>query len=297
MSLWSKLIHLLKEPPPEYAFEVSEAGIAWARRGPRPEVGFQPLEPGILSVSPLRDNVLQTDKLTAQARLIAPGNGNRKSRRAALILPDYAARVSVLDFDAFPSDHAEQLSLVRFRIKKTVPFDVESAAISFQSQTVTNGGKRVEVVAAVVALEVVARYEAAFRTAGFQPGVVTVSSLAALALAPPDGMTLLVRVGGKSLTVCVLRKGRLKLLRCVELDRVEVDEILGVLYPTFAYVEDELKGKPERLLACGLGELQAPFAARAESELGLAPLPLVSRFGKPGRENAGLLGYLETLED
>jgi type IV pilus assembly protein PilM len=297
MSVWRRLGHLLKDPPPEYAFELSEEGIAWARCGSHPEIGFQPLEPGVVSVSPLRDNVLQSDALTAQARRIAPGNGNRKTRRVALILPDYAARVSVLDFDSFPSDHAERLSLVRFRIKKTVPFDVESAAISFQPQTVVNGGKRVEVVAAVVALEVVARYEAAFRSAGFQPGVVTVSSLAALSLAPADGMTVLVRIGGRALTVCVLNRGQLKLLRCVELTQVDMDEVMGVLYPTFAYIEDELKGKPERLLACGFGGLGAELAARTEAELGLTPAPLRSRFGTPGRDNAGLLGYLEAVED
>ncbi len=297
MSVWSRLSHLLKDPPPEYAFEVSEAGIAWARLGAHPQVGFQPLEPGVVSVSPLRDNVLQADALTGRARSIAPGNGNRKLRRATLILPDYSARVSVLDFDSFPSDHAEQLSLVRFRIKKTVPFDVESAALSFQPQTVTNGAKRVEVVAAVVALEVVARFEAAFRAAGFQPGMVTVSSLAALAMAPADGMTVLARISGKTLTVCVLNRGRLKLLRCVELDAVNVDEVLGILYPTFAYIEDELKAKPEAMLACGFGPMAADLAARAQAELGIAVAPLRSRFGAPGAENAGLLGYMETVED
>jgi hypothetical protein len=37
------------------------------------------------------------------------------SARAAVILPDYCARVAVLDFDAFPDDPEEQQALVRFR--------------------------------------------------------------------------------------------------------------------------------------------------------------------------------------
>lgn len=297
MSVFSRLSHLVKDPPPEYAFEVSEGGIAWALCSTHPQMGFQPLEPGVISVSPLRDNVLQPDALSARARLIAPGNGNRKPRRAALILPDYSARVSVLDFDSFPSDRAEQLSLVRFRIKKTVPFDIESAAISFQSQTLSNGTKRVEVVAAVVALEVVARFEAGFRSAGFQPGMVTVSSLAALALAPADGVTVVARSNGKALTVCVLNRGHLKLLRCVELDAVNLDEVMGVLYPTFAYVEDELKTKPEAMLTCGFGPMITELTDRAQLDFGLTPVPLRSRFGTPSQDNAGLLGYLEMVED
>ncbi len=52
----------------------------------------------------------------------------RKRRDVALILPDFSARISVLDFDQFPTDPKEQASLIRFRLKRSVPFDVESAA-------------------------------------------------------------------------------------------------------------------------------------------------------------------------
>ncbi|MBI4873383.1 MAG: hypothetical protein HY822_01980 [Acidobacteria bacterium] len=297
MSVFSRLRHVFRDPPPEYAFELSESGLAWARLSAHPKLGFQPIEPGVISVSPLRDNVLQPDALAARARGLGLGNGSRKPRRMALILPDYSARVSVLDFDSFPSDHDEQLSLVRFRLKKTVPFDIESAAVSFHSQTALQGGKRVEVVAAVVALEVVARFEASFRAAGLQPGWVTVSTLAALALVPTGGIAMLARLSGKTLTVCVLNRSHLRLLRCVELDVVSVEEALGILHPTVAYIEDELKARPEALYACGFGALAAELGERVRSDFGLAIEPLRSRFGSPAQENAGLLGYLEMVED
>ena len=66
-------------------------------------------------------------------------NGAKKRRPAAVILPDYAARVSVLDFDSFPSSPEEQLSLVRFRVKKTIPFDIDSAAVSYWVQPADQG--------------------------------------------------------------------------------------------------------------------------------------------------------------
>ena len=59
-----------------------------------------------------------------------------------MILPDYAARVSVLDFDSFPSTPEEQLSLVRFRVKKTIPFDIDSAAVSYYVQPAPRQGAR-----------------------------------------------------------------------------------------------------------------------------------------------------------
>src|ERR1700722_10501391 len=124
MALWKQITHLVNDPPPENIFELSEAGIAYSRNG---ETGFQAFEPGVLAASPLSDNILRADVVTSALARIAPPNG-AKRRPAALILPDYAVRVSLLDFDSFPSAPEEQLPLVRFRVKKTIPFDIDSAA-------------------------------------------------------------------------------------------------------------------------------------------------------------------------
>jgi len=151
------LKHFLSDPLPDFAFEVSDAGLAWAKPGGGVPA-FAPLEEGVLSASPLRDNVLKADVLTAAVERIVGASANRKRRRVVLVLPDFCARVAVLDFDAFPSDAAEQLSLVRFRMKKSVPFDVEDSAISYYAQQ--GPDKRVSVVVVVAGLEIVARYEA-----------------------------------------------------------------------------------------------------------------------------------------
>src|SRR4029077_18355702 len=107
MSLLKQISRLVKDPPPEHVFELSEAGIAYARNG---ETGFQAFEPGVLAVSPVTDNLLQPGVVTSALARIAPPNGNKR-RPAAVILPDYAARVSLLDFDSFPSSPEEQLPL------------------------------------------------------------------------------------------------------------------------------------------------------------------------------------------
>lgn len=297
MSLWRRIRHLVQEPPPEYAFELSERGLAWARTGDAPAAGFRPFEPGVISVSPLRDNVLRPEAVTAEVLAAAPMNGNRKRRRAALILPDYAARIALLDFDSFPPEPAEQAQLVRFRLKKAVPFDIDAASISFQIQPTGGGHKKVEIVAAVVAMEVLARYEAALRAASFHPGFVTVSAMPMFDLADSGRLAVVARLNGGVLTVCVLDHGRLKLFRCVELGEDVAEEVLSILFPTFAYVEDETGRRPEVLQLCGFGGTGESFRLRAQAELGVEVEPLRSRFGTPSQENAGLLGYLESLED
>jgi type IV pilus assembly protein PilM len=281
MTIIQTISRLVKDPPPEHAFEISEAGISYAYGT---HTGFEAFEPGTITVSPTADNILRPEIVASKIGHIAPVNGVKKRRHAALILPDYAARVTVLDFDSFPTVAAEQLPLVKFRIKKTIPFDIESAAVSYYVQP-ASGPKKVEVLAVTMAFDIVARYEALFRAAGFHPGEVTTSSLAALNLYHGAGIAVVAKLSGQVLTVTVLSGGTIKLFRCVTLEGSGNDEILAVLHPTFAYVEDELASPVEKLFLCGFRN--APAELRCETE------PLRSQMGIPGEYNAGLLGYLE----
>lgn len=286
MSFLKQITQLVQDPPPSHLFELSEAGIAFAQGT---QTGFQPFEPGTLTVSPVEDNLLRADAVLSMVERLAPAAGSKRRRPAAVILPDYAARVSILDFDSFPSGPEEQLSLVRFRVKKTIPFDIDSAAVSYFVQPSANK-KKIEVLAVTVAMEVMARYEALFRSAGYHPGVVTTSALAALNLYRGHGNAVVVKLSGRALTVAVISDATVKLFRCVTLDEATEEEILGVLHPTFAYVEDELNAPVGKLILCGLPpETVASFRCEVE--------PLRSRFGAPGPFNAGLLGYLELLEN
>jgi type IV pilus assembly protein PilM len=290
--LLDRLKQLVSEPPPAMAFEISETGVAAARIG-GDGVEFRPLKPGVLTVSPLKENVIDADEFAAAVRGLWASHGTRKRRDVALILPDYATRMAVLDFDQFPSDAKEQLSLVRFRLKRSVPFDVDSAAISYWAQTGVN--KKCEVLVVLAPIDIVARYEAPFRMAGMNPGLVTTSALAALELAPEAGLSVLAKLTGHVLTVVVRRKSVVKLVRCLETASQELDDIAAVLLPTFVYVEDNLGGAAESLFLCGFGPQMEEARRRLQEELGVAVEPLRSPLGAPGENNAGLLGYLQSV--
>lgn len=282
--------NLLKDPPPAYAFELSEQGIAFAKTGTG-EPGFQPFEGDVLKISPVHDNVQNAEEFKAAITKIIARDG--KKRRAALMLPDYCARVAVLDFDSFPSNSEEQLALVRFRMKKSVPFDVETAVVSYHAQPHAGKGK-IDVVVAIMAREIVTRYEAPFRAASLQTGYVTTSSLALLNAVEPKGVTVAAKLCGRTLSAMVLDGSTLKLSRCVEMESADREEIEAVLHPTFIYIEDELETKAERLLLCGFGADTPELAREWEAQWNAAVEPLRSRFGTPTQNNAGLLGYLES---
>jgi len=287
---------LLLDPAPGMAFEVSEAGIAAARIGARPrgrpELDFQALQPGVLAVSPIKENVLDEAAFAAAVKASAATLAGRRGKDAALILPDFSARTTVLDFDSFPADAEEQLALIRFRLKRSVPFDVESAAISYWAQA---GSKRVDVVVVMAPLDIVTRFEAPFRAAGLNPGLVTTSALAALELAPEGGRSMIAKLTGRALTVVVRDKGVLKLVRCLELPSAELEEVAAVLAPTFVYMEDNLGGRAENLLLCGFGARTDEAKRFFGRELGVEVDELRSPLGVAGEHNAGLLGYLHSV--
>jgi type IV pilus assembly protein PilM len=292
MGLLEQLASFVEDPAPAYAFELSGAGIAWTSRPQSkkesPQFGFRAFEPGVLNVSPMADNVAQPEVLLHEVASLGTPQG-KKRKDAALILPDYCARVAVLDFESFPAAREEQLSLVRFRLKKTVPFDVDSAAVNFHAQ---KSGKMTEVVVAAAAHEIIARYEAPFRANGFNPGFVTTSILASLDLLPAQGLQVLLKLAGRVLTVAVCDGRMPKLVRCVELPDLSVDEVKAVLFPTLAYAEDMLGRHPETLYAVGLGDA----AAEATSEWGLPIHSLRSPWAAANETNSGLLGWLQAQE-
>jgi type IV pilus assembly protein PilM len=298
VSILGKLKALVTDPPPEFVFEVSEGGIAWARTAEPGLAEWRALPPHTLDITPLRDNVLDHGAFRDAIAAIAPRNGSRGLRRAALILPDYAARIAVMDFDTFPSDPAEQQALARFRVKRAVPFDIEAAVVACHAQP-RAGSKKVDVTIAVIREEVAAHYEAPFHAAGLHCGLVTVSALRALALAPeappPGGSpVILAKLSGRVLAVSLIDGASLRMFRCIELPALDEREVFDILIPTLAFAEDELGARPGALWLCGFPE----SSGEAWSEpLGLPVHPVRSRLGPVKETNAGLLGYLESLED
>ena len=100
-----------------------------------------------------------------------------------------------------------------------------------------------------------------------------------------DGPTVIAKIEGHVLTVMAMVGESLKLFRCVEMEDATEDAVLGVLQPTFAYMEDELAAPGSRLVLCGFPP--GALTGWRSSET------LSGRFGTPGPFNSGLLGYLE----
>jgi type IV pilus assembly protein PilM len=153
------------------------------------------------------------------------GRGAERSRDVTLVVPDATVRVLLLDFDQLPSKPVEALPVVRFRLKKLLPFDADDAVISYQ--VMSSGKSGVRVLAVAMPREVLNEYEGVVTSAGYLPGTVLPSTLAALAgLDESDSATLVVNAGLGQVTTAIVRAGILLLHRALDTtDGKDVEEL------------------------------------------------------------------------
>lgn len=283
MSSLPRFLSFLENPPPEFAFEIAADGIAMSRTRPPTPVQYAALPPGVISPSPVKENILDAAAFAAAVKKLVPPATGRGRRGAALILPDNTARIAVLDFETLPAKEEELRALISFRLRKTVPFDVDQAALSWHVQ---GAGKLVVVLAPA---EIVAHYEAPFRAAGLHPGLVTVSSLAMLDLLPVKGSLVAATLSPGSLTVLGLKDGIITIVRSLELTSADpLEEISADLYPTLAFIEDQGGARPDQLFIAGFGTGSHSAAARLSADLEISVEPML-------QEHPGLAGYLASL--
>jgi len=210
---------------PRLAVEVRAEGVVAARaedaaamlaavvRNGLPDGALAPgLKPG---------NIVDKDAVVEAVRKAldgVAGTGRERSRDVTLVVPDSAVRVLFLDFDQLPSKRAEALPVVRFRLKKLLPFDADDAMVSYQVMSGTKGGGVIKMVAVAIPKEVLSEYEGVVLAAGYLPGAVLPSTLAALAgLEETEAPVLVVNAAPSAVTTAIVQAGALLLHRSVDM--------------------------------------------------------------------------------
>jgi type IV pilus assembly protein PilM len=195
--------------------------------------------------------------------------GRKGSRQVTVIVPDAAVRVLLLDFDSLPAKAADVLPILRFRLRKLVPFEVDDAAVTYQVMDVPKDAPKqpgsenlVRVAVAIMPQAIRAEYEDAVREAGYEPGSFLSSSLACLAAVPNDGASLLVNRNANSVTTAIARASELLLFRTLDFAESSVDPIAEALAieelqqavsVSIAYYEDMLSTTIPHIYSVGPG--------------------------------------------
>jgi Tfp pilus assembly PilM family ATPase len=207
-----------------------------------------------------------------------------RPRRVVLVLPDTIVKVSLVRLDSVPSRAEDLDQLIRWHVRKSAPFPIEEAQVTYSPGATTPEGGR-EFVVALARREVVREFEGACADAGVHAGIVDVATFslvnAVLAGAgTPSGDWLLVHVTPDFGSIVILRGHDLIFFR----SRAEgSDESLpDLVHQSAMYYEDRLSGSGfARVLVAGSGgdgrSPSSPFEAtrrEIEARLGVKTEPV-----------------------
>lgn len=239
---------------PRVACEISAERIVVARTG---EGGANleaatsaALPAGLVTPGLQQANVTDKGKLVSTLREALTTVAAR-SRDICLIVPDSTTRVMLLDFDTIPEKHVDADAVVRFRLKKSLPFEVEQAAVSFDRQ---GTGTPIRVVAAVTPRSVLEEYESLVLDAGYNPGTVIPSTLAALGLVDASRPTMVIKVEPGTTTFAIVDQDQLLLYRALDNGGKEVtgESLVDDVNTSLVYYEDRYGVGVERVLVTGV---------------------------------------------
>src|SRR5271154_506876 len=294
-------------PHPPLALEIAPtrvAGARWTRTGSLADYAVEELPEGALVPSAVEANIANPAAVKSAVTSVFD-KLRAKDESIALILPDPVIRVFLQHFDQFPRSPQEAFPMLRWKLKKSVPFEADETLISYMRQAPHEDG--VDIVTALARLRIIREYEALAEGAGLHPGVVLNSSLAAVALLEEEKATLLARISGSSLTTAIVREGVLRGYRCTELpargDHLTPDMLLEEIYPVAAYYQDTWQEGIQAVRVAGLGARLPEFVRPLEDEFHCQVRSLMQtaaadgRFptdGKPlaDRELEGLVGWM-----
>jgi type IV pilus assembly protein PilM len=285
---------------PRLACEVTAERVIAARAGPNgtlESVAARGLDRGVVQPRLAAENIASSTTVTRAIEEAFALCGAR-GRDVTVVLPDAAVRLMILDFDSLPEREADATPLVRFRLKKLLPFDADRAALSYQALRDAAG---VRVVAAVGLGSVVEEYEAPFRNLGFNPGVVLPSLAAALGAVDAATPTLVVKADAATTAVAIVDNDQLRLVRTLEYENgaLRPQQLADDIHPLLVFFEDTYGSPIGRVLVGGnlaaetLRPVLEPLTqARIEDLASSAQLSAAATGNVPRGAMAGVAGAL-----
>ena len=168
-----------------------------------------------------------------------------KPKRVGLVVPDGIAKVSLLRFEQVPRRHSDLEKLIRWQMKRVIPFPIEEARVTYTpGRNIGINGQEFLVVAAKH--EIVDQYEGLCAAIGAHAGIVDLATLSLLNfyLIPgqqASGDWILVNTQAESTSIAIVRDSKVIFYRN-SVDR-EILTVANLVHQTVMYYQDHLSGK------------------------------------------------------
>ena len=260
-SLASRIQKFFEPSLPVVACEINRRAIAIVRLDSRnpalvERFAVTPLPEGLVSPSLIRPNIASVPDFVTELKS-AFAKAEIKTARISLALPDASAKVSLHPLDTLPGNENEKQQLLRWKLKKTVPFNIDEAHVTSLDHKLPNGKHLVLTVC--IHKEVLAQYEEVFQKLGIHAGYICLSSFATFELLSklePDlgqRSVLLLRVRSSGVSSLIAQEGRVVLFRQTGVEEeatatatgtVGLPDLFDEIHPCVTYYQDKLSSQP-----------------------------------------------------
>jgi hypothetical protein len=198
------------------------------------------LPEGTIALSLSQANVMRPDAFREALGALVQKLGLARGTRIGLVLPDTVARVALVPVAEIKArGRAEVDELIRFRLRKSVPFDTRESEVA----CVFPEGAEVAAVAAVVSRSVLDGYEEGCRSVGLHAGLVELSGLALLGAGAAPGDRLLVNWDEGYVSLILARNGWPLLVRTLAgVPASSAEDVAREVENTAQYYRERLGG-------------------------------------------------------
>ncbi|MEW5977023.1 MAG: hypothetical protein AB1898_14570 [Acidobacteriota bacterium] len=260
-NLPQKIERIFQPKLPPVACEVSPEHFCVVRIGNRRPPTLErfsavPLPAGLFVPSLIRPCISSFDEFENLVRTTL-AKADLKPARISLAIPDAVAKVAVQALDTLPGKEGDRAQLLRWKLKKSVPFNIDEGSLAWREQR-TPQGKYLTVTAGI-AREVLSQIERVFQNLGIHVGYVTLSSFASFELLVRSdaqalqGSVLYIRTSPSSISSLIFQNGNLVFFRTSELDGAPegpsrpatpaaayVDRLYDEIHPCLMYYQDKI---------------------------------------------------------
>ena len=249
-SMWSTWKHLLTEPVyPNVGIEINSDCIRLATVTPRKgriqvdHMDSIAIPPDSVQINPFKPNILESEPVSAALKSLWSRNRNRPPK-ICLLLQDRTALAFQLSLETTPSSEKECLELIRFKLKKNVPFRVEDARIGYFIDSGTHDFHSANLWVTVMNPQVLHQYEELIHaTLGAECGLVDLATFNLMNLAHAEIHSqgwenedhLYVNLNRNYISLAITQKEKLMFFRSRELERHNgiIEEALAEIHQPF----------------------------------------------------------------
>jgi type IV pilus assembly protein PilM len=264
VNLKSKLQRFFEPRLPVVACEVNPRAIAVVRLESKQPATIDrfavtALPPGLLAPSLVQPNIASMPDFLASLKA-AFTKADIKAQRVSLAIPDAAAKVAIHHLDMLTGNEDEKQQLLRWKLRKTVPFNIEEAHLSHREHKGVDG--KYTVLTVCIHKAVLAQYEEAFQKLGMHAGYISLSSFAAFELLvrmEPElwqRAVLFLRVRESGISSLIAQQGSVVFFRQVDAEGDDMEsqrgsalpesipDLYNELHPSIMYYQDKLSTQP-----------------------------------------------------